>query len=654
MIQSPAQNMEAHPELPLSNRGDEPKFQQSNANCSQFRIARKPVSTPGARPDPSKDEYGFPEPSSGALGSDETRREIVDAPPDLPPRPELSLDTTLPGSITESELYLSPLQSRTGTTISSASSPGSSLSARSSIPAATPSSSNSSQSSASLYVQKAYKEARHFAGGLIPHPYEHTKHYSILRHSHGLVFYQGSSTTLAVSIFADSPLPADRTLWLQSKGWTGKTGMRAKAFIGRNGNWLDVTPSAEITPEQLKPDNERAWQRDIGKFLKKADRHVRDHILRETILARIPVEAGDGYFQLVLCTGDKKKVLCPSPVFRVLSTSANPHSIKGASLSTLPLELGAMALGTYTRNTVGTMVSPITSVMQGQVQRYMPSWTAREAASVTYKISGASKKIDSTVSGAENQYDQVRDGSFVIVGGEEISLSQGPNAAYPIFFIGRCDAQSSQSAEFTLPKISLSKVSESTYHRLHGYYFGWVRIMEKDRIEGEDVWHQAVISSLTLDTSQLARASISEASKRFITVSIISDYESTPQEDSSIEVQVMGFLRPDEPSQRAILYKGLQAEDEAAEEAAMLSEVNDISMTQSILDHPAWSVEVVQQRSEQRRLGGLERVTTGYANARMVAQMHMDRVPLHKLGMRMPLDRLKDRAILTNGFYVVR
>lgn len=649
--------MEAYSEPPPPFREGEAK-QQSNANSGQFRIARKPVSTPIARRGLADDKYRFPGPSSRPLEPKDREGEPEDILPYLPPRPELSLDTAAPASITDSELYLSPAQTRTGTTVSSASTPGSALSTTSSISTTALSSANSSQSSTSAYVQKAYKEARHFAGGLISHPFEYTKHYSILRHSHGLVFYQGSSTTLAVSIFADAPLPADRTIWLQSKGWTGKTGMRAKALMGRNGNWLNVTPSAEVRPEQLKPDNERAWQRDITKFRKKADRHVRDHVLRETVLARIPAEAGDGYFQLVLCLGDKKKMLCPSPVFRLLSTSANPHSIKGASLSTLPLELGALALGTYARKAVGTVVSPVTSVVQSQVQRYMPSWTAQEAASATYKFSGASKRIDSTVSGAENRYDQVRDGSFAMVGGEEISLDQGPNTPYPIHFLGRCEPQSIDVIEYTLPKINVSKVSDNTYHRLHGYYFGWASVVQKGEkttsAEGQDIWHQAVISSLTLDTSQLAHASIDEASKRFIAVTLISDYENTPQNGASIEVQVMGFLRPDEPSQRTILNKGLQAGDEAAAEAAMLSEVNDISLTQSVLDHPAWSLEAVRERNEQQRLGGLERVKTGYANTRMAVQRHMDQVPLHKFGVRMPVDQMKDKAILTNGFYVVR
>ncbi|KNG91331.1 LipA and NB-ARC domain protein [Aspergillus nomiae NRRL 13137] len=163
---------------------------------------------------------------------------------------------------------------------------------------------------------KAYGEVSHFLGGLIAHPTESTRHYTILRHSHGIVFYRGSTTSIAISIFSDTPLPADRTYFLQSRGWTGKTGMKAKALFRLTDDWLDVTPSFALRANQVSPGDERAWQRDINKFRKKAPSKLLSHKLRETIVARIPAEAGDGYFQLNLCQSAKKKVLCSSPVFR--------------------------------------------------------------------------------------------------------------------------------------------------------------------------------------------------------------------------------------------------------------------------------------------------------------------------------------------------
>lgn len=406
----------------------------------EFRVRRKPLHTGTRAEKSSVPHHGelAPVTDGRELAGQLQKLALEDNAPIPSPRPDLTLETDLPPRVANTQLFASPGCTDTGFSNASSSTALSSASMVTSQPFSVPSASTaqSSKSSTSDYLQKAYQEARHFAGGLITHPYESTKHYTILRHSHGLVFYQGTSTTLAVSIFGDTPLPPERTIWLQSKGWTGKTGMRAKAFMGANGNWLNVTPSMCIAADQLKPTDERAWQRDVAHFRKKAKVHCqKNHLLRETAVVRIPAEAGDGYFQLVLCIGEKKKVLCPSPVFRVLSTSASPSSLRGASLSTLPLEIGAMALGTYTRNTVGTVVSPITSVVQNRVQQYMPSWWIRQAATASYDVSGAADKVNTTIDNANGRYDQVRDDSFATVGQVELPIDNGPQAPYPIHFI---------------------------------------------------------------------------------------------------------------------------------------------------------------------------------------------------------------------------
>ncbi|KAE8440960.1 hypothetical protein EG329_006149 [Mollisiaceae sp. DMI_Dod_QoI] len=632
-------------------------------NPNSFRIARKPLRNATSDEKSSKSDNGqrLPMYHDEDLKGKLLKLDLKDQAPLLPPRPDLTLETDLPPRVTDTQLYSSP--GRTGTDFSNASTAVSSTSTNTSHPLSSVSSAStpSSKSATSEYVQKAYREARHFAGGLISHPYESTKHYTILRHSHGLVFYQGTNTTLAVSIFADAPLPLDRTFWLQSKGWTGKTGMRAKALIGSNSNWLNVTPSMSVTAEQLKPTDERAWQRDIVHFQKKAKVYSqKHHILRETAVVRIPAEGGDGYFQLVLCTGEKKKVLCPSPVFRVLSTSTSPSSLRGASLSTLPLELGAMALGTYARSTVGTVVSPVTSVVQNQVQQYMPSWWVRQAATASYDVSGAVDKVNTTIDNANERYDQVRDDSFTTVGQVEIPVDHGPQAPYPIHFVARSEPAMENFEQFNMSAMALTGLPYDISHKLIGYYFGWARFVQKTRnitpVDGDDSWHQAVTSAIPMDAAQLARASINEASKKNIVIRLSHDFGDEMQDRSSLEVHIMGFIRPDEPSQRATLMKGLQAGDEAAFEAAMLAEVNDVSMAQSILDQPAWSPEAaataLQARLEKPK--GLEIVMSGYADTRMAAQRQLDRVPLHKIGVRMPFDPMKEKTMVMNGFYVRR
>ncbi|KAM3085240.1 hypothetical protein ACMFMG_003669 [Clarireedia jacksonii] len=317
---------------------------------------------------------------------------------------------------------------------------------------------------------QAFEEARHFAGGLIAHPSESTRHFSILRHSHGLVFYQGCETTLAVSIFSDVPLPVDRQIWLQDKGWSGKTGMRVKAFIGNNGNWLNVTPTTPVSAEQLNASDERAWQRDIKKFLKKTK--YTKHVLRETLVVRIPVEASDGYFQLVLCPGEKKKVLCPSPVFRVLSTSRSPSSLRGASLSTLPLELGALALTTYANNTIGRVISPATSAAQAAVKPFMPSSKKIETATMLYSTTGTQDMVNTTIQNGNVEYHGARNVMPMHAGSGPES---GPVPPYPIYFSARAE-MSTKGDYFSMPTMDLTGVFEHIGHQLRGHYFAWARV----------------------------------------------------------------------------------------------------------------------------------------------------------------------------------
>lgn len=527
--------------------------------------------------------------------------------------------------------------------------------------------SGSDASPSSSNMQKAFQEARHIAGGLISHPFESTKHYSVLRHSHGLVFYQGPDTTLAISIFADTPLPTDLTLWLQNKGWTGKTGMRVKALFGSNGSWLDVTPTMSIGAEQLKPTDERAWQRDITKFRKKAAGHKRaSHTLRTTAIVRIPAEATDGYFQLVLCLGEKKKVLCTSPSFRVLSTSASPHSIRGASLLAMPLELGAMAVGVYAKNTAGRVAGPAVMIAQNRIQKYMPSGVTKAIAATAYSHSQVSDKVQSTARDVTAGFMRRREESYTMAGPAEIGIGfvdvgfdQGPKAPYPVRFVAATET-TTRTEHSNLPALRLRGVSEDTAKKLRGYYFGWARFVtdnkKAEEIEGQD-WIQVVISVLSIDPSQLIRACITEANKRIISVQFFQDSDDTPPVSNALEVNVLGFIRQDEPAQREALTKGLQSSDDAAMQAAIAIYMNDISTAQSFLVHPLWGPESnllgnVSERSE--RPGGLGRMKWSFANAATAAQIQLDRVPLDKIGIRSPVDRIRDKSIVANGFWVMR
>lgn len=217
-------------------------------------------------------------------------------------------------------------------------------------------------------LETAYSDAKHFAGGLISHPHESTRHYSVLRQSLGLVYYRGPMTNVVITILSDRPLPDDRTIWLQRRGFSGSTGLAIGAAFGARNAWIDVTPVTQRTPDQLLKDQERAWQRDISTFSKKVRdlKHLCDHNPRETMVIRIPHAAEDGYFRILVCSS--RKVLCPSPTFRYASTSMDPGSLRGASLLTLSLELG-LKVGARMANTAINAAThhalrPATAVVQ--------------------------------------------------------------------------------------------------------------------------------------------------------------------------------------------------------------------------------------------------------------------------------------------------
>jgi len=148
-------------------------------------------------------------------------------------------------------------------------------------------------------LKTALGEAQFLAGRLISRPAEFTKHYTIIRHSHGLVWYKGSMTWIAITILADESLLGNRTLHLQQKGDSGNMGMSLKALMGPRDDWIDVTPVTEAQVHHVSEREERAIQGDLKRFVSKASGRLKKHISRETHLVRIPASATDGYFRLV-------------------------------------------------------------------------------------------------------------------------------------------------------------------------------------------------------------------------------------------------------------------------------------------------------------------------------------------------------------------
>lgn len=480
----------------------------------------------------------------------------------------------------------------------------------------------------------------HYLGSLLPHPTVSTKHYTILRHSHGLVYYKGPETSLAITIFSDRPLPSDRRLWLQVKGWTGKAGMRAKAFFRSNSSWINVTPEREVEADNLDSRDERAWQRDIRKFMDRPKKVTLNHVCRETCVVRIPFEAIDGYFRVVMTTSDSRNVLCPSPTFRVASTSMSASSVKGASLSTLPIELAvkvAQFSGKVAAQHAGA--APL-SAMKQQVVSAIPG--AQDLGYIQTAAGMAGVHPFQDIDRGQSKKSQKRDDRGGIVDKYEalpredlVGDETGPMAPFPLKLKSRVVKGSGKATkEFGMPTANLDDIPHDLIAPVKpGIYFGWALVTPKDKSEDDDHadWRQAIIT-IAMGHSE----KILIAQRKVVRAYLIHDYP--PDLDfvgAKLELVVMGWLRP------------LLPKDDV--ELILTETVRDVEITQASLEREAWGPEDTLRK--MKTTSSLGSVAT---RVRSAGQRHVNRVPVHKFGVRNDSLGSYDRGLYGNGGVFVR
>ena len=497
-------------------------------------------------------------------------------------------------------------------------------------------------------------EIKHFAGGLITHPYEATKHYSVLRHSHGFVLYQGPTTSVAITVFSDQPLPTDRKLWLQKRGFSGKTGMKV-GTLGTRSAWIDVTPNIDTTADLLAPDNERAWQRDIAKFIKKTrnTKNLSHHRPYETHIVRIPHVAEDGYFRIVLCAG--RKVLCPSPVFRYASSSLDPSVLRGASLKTLPLELGIRVGSLVAHSAANTAAAgalqPAVSTVQNVVQPYQYGGVTQWAASTAYNSGGAADRVDSTVQSIDQQYGEKRElEARSATGGAEdivglVGCDDGPEEPYPIRFSGKfAPGFQTDKRRSPVPTARLVDVPQDTLLRLSGIYIGWASLSKTKGISEPSIpndalekWFQAVV---TVTPQRGNKVAVVET--RCVDVHILHDFGDAVFFNAKVSLMIMGCIRPAD-------YILIPTPDLESQQKQLQ---DDMSIAERSLGRAAWQPDAVLERIMSASSG--RSFTERVADARQSGQKQLDKVPVHRLGVRTNSMGLKDQLIGNGGICIRR
>ncbi|KAK8064642.1 hypothetical protein PG994_007280 [Apiospora phragmitis] len=499
------------------------------------------------------------------------------------------------------------------------------------------------------FWQTGVDEIIYFAGGLVSNPSESTKHYTIMRNSSALVYYRGPSTSVTITIFSDCSLPADRSLWLQRKGYSGDMGMNFSTLFGAGSNWIDVTPASEALPSDLPETDERAWQRDTNKFHKKAnkDKHLVKQVARETCIVRIPAIASDGYLRLLLCTGDRKKVLCPSPVFRVASTSSDVSIMRGASLSTMPLELGLKAASVVGNAVVNKYVGPAKVLVGDRVQKVTKKVTnhgivTSRAEHVAYVKSGLKDKFNSLESG----YDGARDVSYAPLheqilfdhDAEVIGPESGPESPFPIKLNGKVARGTGQGqAQMGIPTANLTGVSSDLLLRLGGIYIGWASVQPGVGHVGVSYdWHEAIIM-----IGPCPYAAPRVVSSNVATVHMIHDFGSSTFFDSSLKVILMAHLRP------------VPAQNRTRSPAELQTSISrDVDIALASLSREDWGPHSTISRL--RTAKSERNLADKYVETRARLQKRVDSVPLHWAGVRSAGAEARDQVHGKGGLYIRR
>jgi hypothetical protein len=524
-------------------------------------------------------------------------------------------------------------------------------------------------------VASAFEEARYFATGLVSHPYESTKHYTVLRHSPGLIFYTGPGTSIALTIFSDTPLPPDRSFWLQRRGWSGNTGLRAGVLFGTHGAWIDVTPSpsATVRPEQVKPSHERAWKRDMEKFQRKAPSKLTSHTPRETAVLRLPYAAEDGYLRVILCSGSGgKKHLCASPVFRLASTSLDSSSLRGASLKTLPLEAAVKVGSTVGRQVATRLAGPyvqtaktFVSTTAGSV--YTPSAAQMGAAKGVYDAAGIGERIGRM----EEAFEAQREGAHSL--GEEglaqygdvVGEQEGPAPPYPLYVSGQVQSGSRRPALFTglqatcLGNISIRFADGSSRafrDQRDGLYLGYA-LEPAPLPDSEPIWLPALV--VVGDTQAPTARVVPDPRNRGLEVyMLVSSSSAPPSPLPSPNTQtVFPDSRPAAPQRRfgaalsraatspttslpsqtgVLLMAAIQALP--AQPLSPSQQEHLISTAYLSLARPMWRAEVALDRLHavlgDQNKAPPRSLTDRYVGLRRGVSDTVDKVPAHWLGIR--------------------
>ncbi|PHH54550.1 hypothetical protein CFIMG_003380RA [Ceratocystis fimbriata CBS 114723] len=607
--------------------------EQRPASAAGQQIRRKPIGVPAAG-------------SGNSL--------FVPLPPPPPPRPTLQLQPQRDIRRVKSEAVLSPSSTAhrfNHTTTAPFGASSESLPWASSASLSTPTTYSPPRNQPAAW-KNALGEAQFIAGGLLSRPAESSRHYTVIRHSFALVWYRGPATSVSISILSDEPLSPTRRIFLQQKGYSGNTGMALKAMVGVKDSWTDVTPQQRAESTQIRQTDERAIQRDLARFSKKATGRLTKHVPRETCIVRIPATAQDGYFRLVLCD-EKKKVLAACPVFRIASATADSSVVRGAGLRMMPIELGVKVGSTIASAAVSKYTGgPIRGAVGSRVKKYgEKAMKAQKLGTKAYETSG----LDKHVQEHQKQYDEalrnhykpmdVREGTFPLSGVQSpeiqiIGSDTGPDEPFPIKFQGlTVPGTGGSKADLDMPTANLRHVPEHIKVRMPGVYIAWAQVVVEpsSNLDISQDWHEAIVT-----IAPLVHEIPSVVPRNKVVVHILQDFEDASFVGCQVNVMLMAFVRP------AAVPRTL---DEARDVQS-----RDILVAMVSLGRAQWQADEAMflEAGKDSQQHGQRTIAERLTDLRLKVQDQVDRIPVHLMGLRTDSASIRDEGYGQGGLWIVR
>lgn len=227
-----------------------------------------------------------------------------------------------------------------------------------------------------------------------------------------------------------------------------------------------------------------------------------------------------------------------------------------------------------------------------------------------------------------------------------IGSADGPTLPFPVKISALVTTDESRSGpRMAIPTLILTGIPEETLLRLSGVYIAWASI-SKTKVsksmavpeEAYDAWYQALV---TVAPARDRQASVVE--QKHVSAYLINDFDSAASFGARLNILLMAFLRPAMP---LTLDPALNLDVDQAQV------ISDIATVQSSLSRHAWCVVAAQERIRSSVMS--RSITERLVDVRGVGQRQLDKVPLHRLGVRMNSMAWKDQLIGTGGVCIKR